>query len=131
METDAENRAPVFEDIFELIGHFGCVQLFMYIFACVIESCVSLSVTFFMLEYANPGWTCAQVLNASDISIAQNGTGNNLERWISGNVSENACPFPESPCINLTYSDEFTSISTEVSAIPFPYISPESSELRY
>jgi hypothetical protein len=61
MDSDAKQRTPVFEDIFDLIGHIGFIQICMYSFACVIEIAVSLSVLFYSLEYANPGWTCAEI----------------------------------------------------------------------
>ncbi|XP_064630702.1 solute carrier family 22 member 15-like [Lineus longissimus] len=110
---NSENRAPIFEDIFELIGHIGTTQVCMYLIACVIEVAVSLSVLFYSLEYANPGWTCLEVSNSSDTLITQNGTGNETGIWTSGNLTENVCPLTNSSCVNLTYSDEYTSISTE------------------
>jgi hypothetical protein len=116
-----EKRTPIFEDVFNLIGHVGCFQICIYLFGCIIEVSVALSIVFYTLEYANPGWSCAPDQTNTTGSTHFNSTtlGDNLGANFTALGNEltlrNYCPKDGSTrCTNLTYADDFTSISTEV-----------------
>jgi hypothetical protein len=96
-----------FEDVFYLIGDVGWLQIGYYGFGCIIEIAVSLSVLFYIFEYANPGWTCEV---SHTIEIDADGTS-----YYNNTVVNNFCPTENLTCTNLTFSDEFASLSTDVS----------------
>ncbi|XP_064622968.1 organic cation transporter protein-like [Lineus longissimus] len=88
-----------FEDILDLIGHFGPAQALILFFSCSLEATCALIVYYFMFEGGQPGFYCVHS-NSSSANGALN-------------LTLDECPPTGKTCSNITYLDEFTSVVTE------------------
>ena len=109
-----------FEAILDTIGHFGPAQALILLFSIALETTSALVVYFFMFEGGNPGFQCANAL--TEVSVAGPGDQNASYRDVttaSPNVTtgqwDSKCP-TQGMCENLTFSEEYTSVVTEVSS---------------
>ncbi|XP_074647775.1 solute carrier family 22 member 15-like [Tubulanus polymorphus] len=97
--TDENDKPPTFDDIFKIIGEVGLFQAFMYIMYVLIEGNGANIIMYFVLDVADPGWTCPD------------SGGKNVSSFDA--VEEGTCDASGLPCTNFTFSPEYTSTITE------------------
>ncbi len=95
-----------FEDILKLVGSTGRFQIFIYILVNIsFEFAASCATTYFIIEGANPGWTCVECLKVDNVTGQCDGFDNN--------VTEGTCN-DYATCYNMTFDTKYTSIVSEV-----------------
>ncbi|XP_074645807.1 organic anion transporter 3-like [Tubulanus polymorphus] len=106
VENDTEHEPAKFEDVLHIVGGSNRFQILVYIMVNVsFEFAASCATTYFIIEGANPGWSCVKcekyVSNGSYCS------------QFSANATEGSCKNDNHNCHNMTFNIQYTSIVSE------------------
>ena len=99
MDGNKENKETNFEDLLRKVGSKNRFQIIIFICCEFLEASTASCVLYFIFEGANPGWVCHD---------------NDFDKHAGKKTTGELCP-DNGSCKNVTFSNAFTSIVTEVS----------------